>query len=193
MMVTTPPHARPHRSGGFSLLEIVIALAVIAMIVGVVAMRSGGVINKGKTSRILQLVDTLKKASAQYHADTDQMPWEYAGSAAVNRKLSGTQTIAGWQGPYLESPLTTAMNPSAGSINMYAAANIQGNAGFDLDGDATNEVTTSGCTLWMSGISQTDAQAIDTAFDKGLAGNWYDTGRVKWNSSNNYCWILVYF
>lgn len=181
------------RASGFSLLEIVIALAVIAMIVGVVAIRSGGVINKGKTSRVIQLVDTLKNASAQYHTDTNQLPWEYAGSAAVNRKLSGTQTIAGWQGPYMESPLTTSMNPSLGSINMYATVNVQGNAGFDVDADGTNDFTGAGCTLWLSGITQADAQAIDAAFDRGLAGNWFDTGRVKWNSSNNYCWVLVYF
>jgi prepilin-type N-terminal cleavage/methylation domain-containing protein len=185
---------RPQRSSsGFSLLEIVIALAVIAMIVGVVAVRSGGVINKGKTSRVLQLVDTLKKASAQYHSDTNQMPWEHAGGSVTNRKLSGTQTIAGWQGPYIESPLTTAMNPSGGSINLYATVAVQGNAGFDIDGNAVNDVTGAGCTLWMSGITQEDARALDAAFDKGVPGNWYDSGRVKWNSSNNYCWVLTYW
>lgn len=193
MNTTLPLRPRRRPSSGFSLLEIVIALAVIAMIVGVVAIRSGGVINKGKTSRVIQLVDTLKKASALYHSDTNQMPWEYAASTAVNRKLSGTQAIAGWQGPYIESPLTTSMNPTNGSINMYAAVNVQGNAGFDLDGDATDDVTTAGCTLWMSGITQADAQAIDAAFDRGIPGTWSDSGRVKWNSSNNYCWILVYF
>jgi len=189
------PHSTRTRTAtqGFSLLEIVIALAVIAMIVGVVAVRSGGVINKGRTTRVITLCDTLKKASAQYHADTNQMPWEYQGYAADNRKLSGTQSIAGWQGPYMESPLTTAMNPTGGGIHMYAVANVNGSAGFDTDGDGTNDVTGAGCTLWMSGIPQTDAQAIDAAFDRGIAGNWYDTGRVKWSSSNNYCWVLVYF
>jgi prepilin-type N-terminal cleavage/methylation domain-containing protein len=193
MLLRRPSLRRPTSTSGFSLLEIVIALAVIAMIVGVVAVRSGGVINKGKTSRVIQLIDTLKKASAQYHADTNQMPWEHAGGSLANRKLSGTQTIAGWQGPYLESPLTTAMNPSGGSINLYASVAVQGNAGFDIDGDAANDITAAGCTLWMSGLTQADAQAIDNVFDKGVRGNWYSSGRVKWNSSNNYCWVLTYW
>jgi len=175
------------------LLEIVISLAVIAMIVGVVAVRSSGVINKGKASRVIQLVDTLKKASAQYHADTNALPWEYSGSSAVNRKLSGTQTLTGWQGPYMESPITSAMSPSGRTLHMYATPTANGNAGFDTDGDGVNDVTANACCLWLSGITQADAQVIDAAFDKGLPGNWYETGRVKWKSSNSYCWVLVYW
>jgi len=178
---------------GFSLLEIVIALAVIAMIVGVIAIRSGGVINKGKTLKILQLVDTLKNASVQYHADTNELPWEYSGDTAVNRKLSGTQTIAGWQGPYIEAPLSSAMHPSYGLIEMHNTSVVNGNDGFDLDGDGTNDVTSNACTLYLSGITQTDAQAIDSAFDKGIPGTWSATGRVRWNSTNSDLFVLVYF
>lgn len=42
-------------------------------------------------------------------------------------------------------------------------------------------------------MTQGDAQAIDNAFDKGLSGNWYDGGRVKWNSTTRQCWVLVYW
>ncbi len=191
-MLNRNRHSKAVR-GGFSLLEIVIALAVIAMIVGVVAVRSGGVINKGKTTRVTMLVDTLKKASAQYHADTNQMPWEHSGGTAANRKLSGTQAIVGWQGPYIEAPLSTGMHPSGGTIHMYNSAVVNGNDGFDLDGDGTNEVTTNACTLYLTGITQADAQALDTAFDKGVPGTWSDTGRVRWNSTNSNLFILVYF
>ena len=181
------------RSAGFSLVEITISLVVIAMIVGVVAVRSGGVVNRGRTTHVIQLVDTLKKASAQYHADTGEMPREYAGGAANDCRLSGAQTVAGWRGPYIESPLTTAMNPSGNTLNLYDTPAVQGNAGFDTDADGVNDVTSSACTLWLSGVTQADAQAIDAAFDKGVGGNWYDTGRVKWSSSTAYCWVLVYW
>lgn len=181
------------RTAGFSLLEIVIALAVIAMIVGVVAVRSGGVMNKGKATRVIQLVDTLKKGSAQYHTDTNQMPWEHMSGSAANRKLSGTQTIAGWQGPYIESPLTSGMHPASGTLHMYNTSVVNGNTGFDTDSDGTLDVTDNCCTLWLDNMTQQDAQAVDNAFDKGLTGNWYDGGRVKWNSTNRQCWVLVYW
>lgn len=191
--MTTSTRRSHAARAGFSLLEIVIALAVIAMIVGVVAIRSGSVINRGKTSKVMQLVDTLKKASAQYHVDTNEMPWEYSAHTAVNRRLSGTQTIAGWQGPYLETPLSSGMHPSNGTIHMYNTSVVNGNDGFDLDGDGTNDVTSNACTLYLSGMTQADAQAIDNSFDKGIPGTWSTTGRVRWNSTNSNFFVLVYF
>jgi prepilin-type N-terminal cleavage/methylation domain-containing protein len=181
------------RNAGFSLLEIVIALAVIAMIVGVVAIRSGGVINKGKATRVVQLIDTLKKAAAQYHADTNRFAIERMNGNLANRDLSGTQTVAGWQGPYLESPLTAGMHPSSGTMHLFDTSVVNGNTGFDIDGNGVLDVTDSCNTLWLNNVTQVDAQAIDTVFDKGIAGNWYDSGRVKWNSTTSQCWVLVYW
>ncbi len=148
---------------------------------------------KGKATRVIQLVDTLKKGSAQYHTDTNQIPWEHMGGTATNRKLSGTQTVAGWQGPYIESPLTSGMHPAAGTLHMYNTSVVNGNTGFDTDSDGNLDVTDNCCTLWLDNMTQGDAQAIDNAFDKGLSGNWYDGGRVKWNSTTRQCWVLVYW
>jgi len=171
----------------------VIALAVIAMIVGVVAIRSGGVIKQGKTSKVMQLVDTLRKAAAQRHADTNEMPWEYSAHTAVNRKLSGTQTTSGWQGPYIEAPLSSGMHPSNGTIHLYNTPVVNGNDGFELDGDGTNDVTSSACTLYLSGIAQAEAQALDSAFDKSVPGTWSTTGRMRWTPTNLNFFVLVYF
>jgi general secretion pathway protein G len=188
------PRNRPctRRTSGFSLIEIVIAVAVLALIVGVVAMRSGGLISKGKSTSVTQLADTLKIACSSYHADTGQMPWEYSGYDAANRRLSGTQTVAGWNGPYLEKPLTSGSNPSGGSIHLYNVANVNGNDGFDTDADGSLDVTSNGCTLWMSGVPESDAKAIDATLDKGLGGSWATGGRVEWAANGN-LWILVYF
>ncbi|MBI5361969.1 MAG: prepilin-type N-terminal cleavage/methylation domain-containing protein [Planctomycetes bacterium] len=184
---------RRARSAGFSLLEIVIAVAVIAMIAGVVVMRSRSVLDKGRSTKVIELVNTLKKACITYHSDTGQLPWEYSGYDAANRKLSGTQTVAGWQGPYLESPLASTQNPYGGSLHMYATPAVNGNTGFDTDGDGTNDVTASACTLWMSGITQANAQALDAAIDGSLAGTWSSAGKVKWDSTNSYLFILLYW
>ncbi len=177
----------------FTLIEIVIAVAVLALIVGVVAMRAGGLISKGKSTSVLQLTDTLKVACASYHADTNQFPWEYSGYAATDRKLSGTQTIAGWSGPYLEKPLTNGSNPYGGTVHMYAYANVNGNDGFDTDADGTVDVTANACTLWFTGVPEAEAKAIDATLDKGLGGTANTGGRVEWNTSNQYMWILVHF
>jgi len=187
------PCARCNARSGFSLLEIVIAIAVIAMIAGVVVMRSRSVLDKGRSTKVIELVDMLKKACITYHSDTGQLPWEYSGYDAANRKLSGTQTISGWQGPYLEAPLASSQNPYGGSLHMYNTPVVNGNTGFDTDGDGTNDVTSSACTLWMSGISQANAQAIDAAIDGSLAGTWSSAGKVRWDSTNSYLFVLLYW
>ena len=85
------------------------------------------------------------------------------------------------------------MHPSAGTLHLYTSAVVNGNTGFDTDGDGALDVTTNACTLWLSAITQQEAQAIDTAFDRGIAGTWSDTGRVKWNTTSQQCWVLVYW
>jgi prepilin-type N-terminal cleavage/methylation domain-containing protein len=181
------------RSAGFSLLEIIVAIAILATLVGVVAMNAGGAVERGKTAKVLQLAETLRTACASYHIDTSSYAYEYSGYAAPYRQLSGTQTTAGWRGPYIEAPLTANQNPFGGTVHLYNTVTANGwLTGFDCDGDGTEEVTGSGNLLWLSGISNASAQAIDNALDAGISGTWTNTGRVRYTSSNSQLYVLVY-
>jgi prepilin-type N-terminal cleavage/methylation domain-containing protein len=186
-------HSLRPRKAGFSLLEIIVAIAILATLVGVVAMNAGGAVERGKSSKVLQLVDTFRTACASYHVDVGSYPYEYSGYAAAYRKLSGTQTSAGWRGPYIEAPLTTNQNPYGGAIHLYNTVTANGwITGFDCDGDGTEEVTSSACMLWLAGVSSAAAQAIDDALDAGISGTWSSSGRVRYTSSNSQLYILVY-
>lgn len=188
-------HARPAPTvrSGFSLLEIVVAVAILATLVGVVAMNAGGAVERGKTGKVTQLVDNLRTACAAHHVDTGSYAYEYSGYATAYRKLSGTQTTTGWRGPYIESPLTAAQNPFGGSIHLYNTVTANGwLTGFDCDGDGTEEVTGSANMLWLSGVPSAAAQAIDNAFDSGIGGTWSNSGRVRYTSGNSQLYVLVY-
>lgn len=177
---------------GFSLIEFVVTMTILAILVGVVGFRSGSVIEKSKTTKILSMVDSLKSACALYHADTGQYAYEYTNYGTGHRKLTGSQTLSGWSGPYLDAPLTHNGSNPFGSLHIYNYPKATGCPGFDMDGDGTIEIVDKANMLWLSGIDEESAQALNDSLDRGAKGTWSDSGRVRWNSSSKYCWILLH-
>ena len=179
---------------GFSLLEIIIAIAIIAILVGVVGYRSGSAIQRGQASRLMQLVKTCEKAAATHYADTGSYPREYEVTQnASNRQMSSTQAYAGWQGPYIERPFANDDTNPFGACRVYDSLQA-GNwiPGFDLDGDGTADYTSDGCMLYMTGVPEEVVQAIDTALDGGVPGDWFTTGRVVWQQGSNRTLIYIF-
>lgn len=179
---------------GFSLLEIVIAISVLAIIAGVMTLRSGSLIEKGRVTNALETIDTLKKACVMYHLDTGTFAREFGGAGLNARRLSGTQTVNGWSGPYIDGQLPVNANPWAGTTRVYNTVNANGwIPGFDVDGNGTNEVTTAGNMVYMSRVDESSAQRIDDHIDKTTPGNWNETGRVRYLSGNSLLLVLVHY
>lgn len=185
---------KPVLRGGFSLLEIIIAISIIAILIGVVGYRSGSAIERGQASRLIQLVKGLEKAAATHYVDTGRYPREYeVTQAAANRHLSSSQTYVGWQGPYLERPMANNETNPFGVVRVYN--NLQQGSwipGFDSDGNGAADLTGAGCMLYMTGLPQEVAQSVDKAFDGGIPGNWFDSGRVVWQQAANRTLVYVF-
>lgn len=182
------------KRSGFSLMEIIVAISILSILAATLAMRAGGMIDKGKTSKVIGLSNTFKTVCASYHADVGTYAREYANSSAGNRRLSAKQTAPGWSGPYIESPLTPGQNPFGGTIHLYDTVKA-GNRipGFDVDGDGTLDVKDAANMLYLTKVEEAAATAIDSSIDRDLKGSWDKAGRVRYKKNKKELFILVYY
>ena len=84
---------------GFTLLEVIIAIAIIGIMIGAIAPVAHRQLVAAREDATRQELDRLRAALAAYYEDVGGFPGEGVGLAA----LVGTTGPAGWQGPYLEA------------------------------------------------------------------------------------------
>ena len=93
--------SRPRSSraqAGFTLLELLVVVTIIALLVGYVAPRFFGQVGKSEITTAKAQIDALEKAIDQYRLDTGHYPSTELGLVAlVNRP----QNEPKWNGPYL--------------------------------------------------------------------------------------------
>ncbi|MCB9882193.1 MAG: prepilin-type N-terminal cleavage/methylation domain-containing protein [Planctomycetes bacterium] len=178
---------------GFSLIELVVVIAVLAVLAGVLVPQLGTVSRTGKSQVVLQLVETMQGACRRHYEDTGTVAREYSGYTKAHRELSATQETKGWKGPYLDAPLAHSQNPYGGSCNLFETlAPNEWIQGFDLDGDGTAEAAGPGGTLWLSNVSEDEASEVESLLDKGVRGDWEKTGRCRYLANKKYLLILVF-
>lgn len=88
----------PYRAVGFTLLELLVVVAIIGLLVGFVAPRYFGQIGKSEVTAARAQIDALEKALDQYRLDTGHYPSTEQGLAALMQR---PQNEPKWNGPYL--------------------------------------------------------------------------------------------
>ena len=121
---------------GFSLIEILIVVALIALIAGMVANQVFGGQDRAKVRMAQSQITALAGKVSQYEMDTGDLPQR------LDELVSASGNVKGWLGPYskegeLKDPWNTPFEyrPSGRSftITSYGADRKPGGTGVDAD------------------------------------------------------------
>jgi len=169
-----------HTERGFTLIEMIGVLAVIAILAAVVAPKVFDAIKDSKITSAAEDIATLRTNVTSFFRDTGQWPIQDGTNSDLIRNR--TTPIKGWKGPYMDKNL---VNPilSGGTFQV-----LNGDVAFDIDGDGTNDYTTNNSYVSISVKASDQAKALSNVIDSDgdvTSGKkaWYKAGRVRTSDS----------
>lgn len=90
------------KTRGFTLLELLVVVAIIGLLVAYVGPRYVSQIGKSETAAARAQIEALAKALDTFRLDTGHYPSSAQGLAALRERPAGA---AKWNGPYLQKDL----------------------------------------------------------------------------------------
>ncbi len=194
---------------GFTLIEMVGVLAVVAILGSFVAPKVFEVIEGSKSTRFALEIGTYSKAVANWYKDIGSLQslngsgvlaaTDTSFQAELIANAVGTTGLwAFWNGPYINSvanlslgtALTIETNTGASGT---AAAVKTDTTSWDLDDDDKNDMASKQVVaLKLTGVTDAQASAIDNIIDKGLtAARFERSGKVKYDADNDNLYIYL--
>lgn len=167
------------RNLGFTLAEILIALALIAVLAAVLLPTVAGQILKGDAGRVAQDLDAVRTGVEQFLADVHRYPGRYSNLSTqitnVQTDINGNTYTPGlvnkWSGPYVTKDTLNAVIPTGfgGTItnSFMSVANT----------NAVNYLT-----IVITGIAGPDFDRLDEQID-GTTAAPRTTGLLRWVSA----------
>lgn len=148
--------------GGFTLAEILVALALIALLAAVLLPTVAGQILKGDAARVMQDFDAVRSGIDQFLADVHRYPGKYSDLSKaititqtdINSATYTTGLTSKWAGPYVTKDTMSSVIPSG------FGGSIQNTFVKTLSTNSVNYVT-----VLIFGIAAPDFDKIDLQVD----------------------------
>lgn len=171
---------------GFSLLELIVVIAILVAIAGIVSPYVLGMLDDAKVNKILETYSRVSQAVAEYRNDIMEgnssltkddpllIPIEEEGTHDLYYPPPQTdQARKGWKGPYLSHPLTRKDNPFGGLVKLWNTANATWNPAFTVDGwkiQGPNGPAYfgNGSFLVFTDVEEDFAKLVDAKVDAGM-------------------------
>ncbi|HEX6809088.1 MAG TPA: type II secretion system major pseudopilin GspG [Gemmatimonadaceae bacterium] len=144
------PNATRSRRRGFTLLELLVVLAIIATLVAVVAPSIFRNVGDAKTAAAKSQLEIFGLALDAYRIDNDTYPTSDQGLAALRTKPTSGNLPRNWRGPYLRKDVP--LDPW-GRPYVYVAPGVENPTSYDLytlgrDGKAGGSDEDADITSW---------------------------------------------
>lgn len=123
--VAPRPDRRASRAAGFTLLELLVVLAILGLLASLVAPRMFGNVSKSEVKVARAQIAAFETAIENFRLDVGRYPSTEEGLAALTRAPSGAD--ARWSGPYLKKAVPA---DPWGNAYLYRAPGERGD--FDL-------------------------------------------------------------
>lgn len=121
----------PNRLSAFTLLEILVTLAIIGLLAGLAISNSDKIFGQSQEAVARVFVrDSLKVALVRYRMDLGDYPTTNEGIAALIAAPNGKSDR--WRGPYIESPGGKVPNDPWGEPYRYRFPGTKNKGGYDL-------------------------------------------------------------
>ena len=135
-------------TAGFTLIEMLVVIAIIAVLAGVVAPEIFRNVGDANTSAARSQVEVLGLALDQYRLDTHVYPTTEQGLEAL--RIAPAAGVQGWRGPYLKRPVP---QDPWGHPYVYLSPGKENPRGYDLytlgrDGREGGEGEDADVTSW---------------------------------------------
>ncbi len=172
-----------------------IATSIFVVVAIVATPTMDEIIEDGKSLKVLRLFERVSGACTRHYKDTGKAATEYSSSSESDRHnlkmyhhLSKEQFYSGWNGPYIQVPLSQADNPFGGVVQIHNNLSTHPALGFELDGGVLAHED--GQYLVLTQIPQDVAERLDRHLDQkgddktSMSPDWKTKGRVEYTSAD---------
>ena len=172
--MTTEP---THRQRGFTMIEMIGVLAVIAILASIVAPKIFDAIRDSKINTFASNIQAVETAVANYYKDTGALP------SSGGDLISAPSGVSNWKGPYLDKSLDKLFTSLTSTVVLVKESSSA--RGYAISTSGTNSYAnkTSIVSLGFGSIDPADAKAVSGVIDGDSASStWYKDGRIVQDS-----------
>ncbi|MFP3975315.1 MAG: PKD domain-containing protein [Dehalococcoidia bacterium] len=154
---------------GFTLIELMVVLTILAIIVGLVVPNVFGIAKGAECTMIVGQHEKMREAVFMYYIDTNQWPTEWSGNTNTDDPEEHelwNDDCSGWDGPYLDRPIMQK--------------NSWGEDWGVVENHTLSEMGVFVCLVY-EGVPDELAQCVDDKMDDRAASS----GAVQWDNGSS--------